>query len=83
MFLLRFWLFRTVAKLRLLFVCVCVFFFQVPLTSCASPWRAGETRNNAPPQQLTLLRHRTFYSALGEYRYNSGIRYRVFHDFRA
>jgi hypothetical protein len=24
--------------------------FQVPLTSCASPWRAGETRNGASPK---------------------------------
>jgi hypothetical protein len=24
--------------------------FQVPLTSCASPWRAGETKNGASPK---------------------------------
>jgi hypothetical protein len=37
--------------------CVCVwvlflflFLFQVPLTSCASPWRAGETKNGARPK---------------------------------
>jgi len=31
----------------LFFVVFCFVFFQVPLTSCASPWRAGETRNVA------------------------------------
>jgi hypothetical protein len=31
-------------------------FLQVPLISCASPWRAGETKNGASPKLKTLLR---------------------------
>jgi hypothetical protein len=32
------------------FCCVLFCLFQVPLISCASPWRAGETRNGASPK---------------------------------
>jgi len=36
---------------RLCVICCVVFcLFQVPLISCASPWRAGETRNGASPK---------------------------------
>jgi hypothetical protein len=35
----------------LLTLCLCLFcLFQVPLISCASPWRAGETKNDACPK---------------------------------
>ena len=31
------------------------FLFQVPLISCASPWRAGETKNGACPKLESKL----------------------------
>jgi hypothetical protein len=34
---------------------VCFVSFQVPLTSCASPWRAGETKNDVPSKLNRLL----------------------------
>jgi hypothetical protein len=39
------------------FVCVfvCFFCFRSPLISCASPWRAGETKNGARPKLISLL----------------------------
>jgi hypothetical protein len=41
------WSFRIVAKRASVFL-FCL--FEAPLTSCASPWRAGETRNGASPK---------------------------------
>jgi hypothetical protein len=37
-------------KAPLCFVCVVFSLFQVLLTCCASPWRAGETTNGASPK---------------------------------
>jgi hypothetical protein len=33
----------------------CFFCFRSPLISCASPWRAGETKNDASPKLWTFL----------------------------
>lgn len=38
-------------------VLVCFVWFQVPLMSCASPWRAGETKNGSCPKFKSSLFH--------------------------
>jgi len=52
------------------FCCVLLCLFQVPLTSCASPWRAGVTRNGAYPKHC-------HYYVLDTRCYNSRIVYLV------
>jgi hypothetical protein len=50
-----------VHSVNTIYVCWCSYwsfslsFFQVPLISCASTWRAGETKNDATPNLKTLL----------------------------
>jgi hypothetical protein len=50
------------------FCCVLFWLFQVPLTSCASPWRAGVTRNGASPKYC-------YHYVLDPHCYNSRIVY--------
>ena len=61
MFLLRFWLFRTVAKLRLLFVCVCVFFFlsgpaHILCLTVASGWN----KEQCTPAAIDIITSQNF-----------------------
>jgi hypothetical protein len=67
------WRFSHIREKRLcVFCCVLFCLFQVPLISCASPWRAGDARSGAYPNLLPLLRHIYFFFSV--YHYISRIR---------